>query len=41
VQTNGVKLEQLNLQHTEDQRDLIFHVWDFGGQEIQHAVTAC
>lgn len=38
VQTNGVKLEHFHLQHSEDQRDLVFHVWDFGGQEIQHAV---
>ena len=37
-QTNGIKLEHLHLLHTEDQRDLVFHIWDFGGQEIQHAV---
>jgi len=37
-QTNGIKLEHLHLQHPEDQRDLVFHIWDFGGQEIQHAV---
>jgi len=37
-QTNGIKIEHLHLQHPEDKRDLVFHVWDFGGQEIQHAV---
>ena len=37
-QTNGIKLEHLHLQHPEDERDLVFHIWDFGGQEIQHAV---
>ncbi len=37
-QTNGIKLEHLHIQHPEDQRDLTFHIWDFGGQEIQHAV---
>lgn len=38
AQTNGIKIEHLNLLHPEDKRDLIFHIWDFGGQEIQHAV---
>jgi len=37
-QTNGIKIEHLHLQHPEDGRDLTFHIWDFGGQEIQHAV---
>lgn len=37
-QTNGIKIEHLHLQHPEDKRDLTFHIWDFGGQEIQHAV---
>lgn len=37
-QTNGIKLEHLHLRHPEDNRDLVFHIWDFGGQEIQHAV---
>jgi len=36
-QTNGIKIENWNIQH-EDGRNLIFHIWDFGGQEIQHAV---
>ncbi len=38
TQTNGIKIEHLHLQHPEDKRDLTFHIWDFGGQEIQHAV---
>lgn len=37
-QTNGIKIEHLHLPHPEDGRDLVFHIWDFGGQEIQHAV---
>ncbi|RZL32479.1 MAG: GTP-binding protein, partial [Pedobacter sp.] len=37
-QTNGIKIEQLNIRHPEDNRDLVFNIWDFGGQEIQHAV---
>lgn len=37
-QTNGIKIEHLHLPHPEDGRDLTFHIWDFGGQEIQHAV---
>jgi internalin A len=37
-QTNGIKIEHFSLLHDEDQRELNFHVWDFGGQEIQHAV---
>ncbi|MDN3618742.1 COR domain-containing protein [Polaribacter undariae] len=36
-QTNGVFIEHWQLQH-EDKRQLMFHIWDFGGQEIQHAV---
>lgn len=36
-QTNGIKIQQLDLQH-QDGRKLLFHIWDFGGQEIQHAV---
>ncbi len=38
AQTNGIKIEHFHLQHPEDNRDLVFHIWDFGGQEIQHAV---
>lgn len=38
VQTNGIKIDNLYLQHPEDNRNLSFHIWDFGGQEIQHAV---
>jgi internalin A len=37
-QTNGIHIEHFHLPHPEDDRDLTFHVWDFGGQEIQHAV---
>jgi internalin A len=37
VQTNGIKIDNWHLQH-QDQRKLTFHIWDFGGQEIQHAV---
>ena len=37
-QTNGIKVENIYLKHPEDDRDLSFHIWDFGGQEIQHAV---
>lgn len=37
-QTNGIKIDDLCLQHPEDNRELNFHIWDFGGQEIQHAV---
>ena len=37
TQTNGIKIDHLKLNH-HDGRDLIFHIWDFGGQEIQHAV---
>lgn len=36
-QTNGIFIENWKLEH-EDGRELIFHIWDFGGQEIQHAV---
>lgn len=37
-QTNGIKIEHINLQ-IPDTNDLAeFHIWDFGGQEIQHAV---
>ncbi len=35
-QTNGIKIEQWHLQ--KDNRDLQFNLWDFGGQEIQHAI---
>ena len=38
TQTNGIKIEHFSLQHPTDSRDLSFHIWDFGGQEIQHAV---
>lgn len=37
-QTNGINIANFNLVNPEDGRDLIFHIWDFGGQEIQHAV---
>ncbi|WP_218599006.1 COR domain-containing protein [Polaribacter sp. NJDZ03] len=36
-QTNGVFIENWKLIHT-DNRELTFHLWDFGGQEIQHAI---
>lgn len=36
-QTNGVFIENWQLTH-KDNRQLSFHIWDFGGQEIQHAV---
>jgi hypothetical protein len=36
-QTNGIKIEKLQINHS-DNRPLKFHIWDFGGQEIQHAV---
>ncbi len=36
-QTNGVFIDNWLLTH-EDGRPLTFHIWDFGGQEIQHAV---
>ena len=36
-QTNGIHIDHWKLTHT-DKRDLNFHIWDFGGQEIQHAV---
>lgn len=36
-QTNGVFIEHWQLKHN-DGRQLTFHIWDFGGQEIQHAV---
>ncbi|MDB5284584.1 MAG: hypothetical protein JWO06_3659 [Bacteroidota bacterium] len=35
-QTDGIKIEQWHLK--KDERDLRFNMWDFGGQEIQHAV---
>jgi len=38
TQTNGIKIDDFELPHPEDKRPLSFHVWDFGGQEIQHAV---
>ncbi len=37
TQTNGIFIEQWELTHL-DSRNLTFHIWDFGGQEIQHAV---
>ncbi|MFQ6600570.1 COR domain-containing protein [Flavobacterium sp. C3NV] len=37
TQTNGVKIDNWKLKHN-DGRELFFHIWDFGGQEIQHAV---
>ncbi len=37
-QTNGINIEKFHLPHPGDRRDLTFHCWDFGGQEIQHAV---
>jgi internalin A len=37
-QTHGIKIEHWQLSHPEDGRALNFHIWDFGGQEIQHAV---
>ncbi|MCX6317184.1 MAG: ADP-ribosylation factor-like protein [Bacteroidetes bacterium] len=37
-QTNGIKIEHFSLAHPDDGRNLNFHIWDFGGQEIQHAV---
>lgn len=36
-QTNGIFIENWNIKH-QDNRELTFHIWDFGGQEIQHAV---
>ncbi|WP_177187116.1 COR domain-containing protein [Kaistella jeonii] len=36
-QTNGIFIDHWELLN-EDQRKLTFHIWDFGGQEIQHAV---
>lgn len=36
-QTNGIFIEHWKLKH-RDKRQLTFHIWDFGGQEIQHAV---
>lgn len=36
-QTNGIFIDNWELSH-EDKRKLTFHIWDFGGQEIQHAV---
>ena len=38
AQTNGIRIEHFQLNHPEDNRLLTFHTWDFGGQEIQHAV---
>jgi|GEM_PF-1392149 len=35
-QTDGIKIEQWHLQ--ENNRDLQFNMWDFGGQEVQHAI---
>lgn len=36
LQTNGIKIDQWHLPY--EGRDLVFNLWDFGGQEIQHAV---
>ena len=36
-QTNGIFIENWKKIHN-DKRNLTFHIWDFGGQEIQHAV---
>lgn len=36
-QTNGIKIEKWTISPLGN-RDLTFHIWDFGGQEIQHAV---
>ncbi|WP_416864120.1 MAG: COR domain-containing protein [Imperialibacter sp.] len=36
-QTNGIKIENWEFPFF-DGRPLTFHIWDFGGQEIQHAV---
>lgn len=36
-QTNGVKIEHWKVAH-DDLGALTFHIWDFGGQEIQHAI---
>ena len=36
-QTNGIFIEHWQQTHA-DKRQLTFHIWDFGGQEIQHAV---
>lgn len=38
AQTNGIKIEHWHLPNPDDDRELTFHIWDFGGQEIQHAV---
>ena len=38
TQTNGIRIENWKLQHVSNKRSLIFHLWDFGGQEIQHSV---
>lgn len=35
-QTNGINIAEWHL--NKDGRDLRFNMWDFGGQEIQHAV---
>lgn len=37
-QTNGIKIDHLKVEHPVDGRELTFNIWDFGGQEIQHAV---
>ena len=36
-QTNGISIEHWKIPHA-DGRELIFNIWDFGGQEVQHAV---
>ncbi|MBI2966284.1 MAG: hypothetical protein HYY40_00520 [Bacteroidetes bacterium] len=37
-QTNGINIEHFHLQEPEDKQELSFHIWDFGGQQIQHAM---
>lgn len=36
AQTNGINIGKYYLK--KDNRDLTFNIWDFGGQEVQHAV---
>jgi internalin A len=37
-QTNGIKIEHITLKMPNTNNNAEFHIWDFGGQEIQHAV---
>jgi len=37
AQTNGIRIDNWMIDHA-DGRELTLHFWDFGGQEIQHAV---